>query len=266
MPVAGNSFRHADDMQDKYAGDVGDFGKIILLNRLHELVGQQGRLGINWYRVARPEKTNRDGGFIEYLDEGSRTANLYRKCDPIVYRKLKELVHRNRSICTLEASGVFPKNMVFFSEPLTYGSQPIRERPELRKAWHSKAVRMLSSARIIFLDPDNGIQTANMRETRSRSIKYALNWEIHDYCKHADIVIVYNHRVRTKDTVYNQKFERVLKPIEKSIRLRVLRFRRVSVRDYAFFFKARSAAIVEQLFRELTSQPFDFLFQEYHVN
>lgn len=45
-------------MQDRYAGDVGDFGKFVMLRKLSGLLGPEQTLGINWYRVTNPEPNN----------------------------------------------------------------------------------------------------------------------------------------------------------------------------------------------------------------
>ena len=51
------------DMQDKYAGDVGDFGKFALLRALCD--GRQ--LGICWYRTDSVLETTNDGKHLDYL-------------------------------------------------------------------------------------------------------------------------------------------------------------------------------------------------------
>ena len=58
-------------MQDRYAGDIGDFGKYGLLRAL---CGEDGhgpalRLGVLWYRVLEAEENN-DGRHTAYLHSG----------------------------------------------------------------------------------------------------------------------------------------------------------------------------------------------------
>jgi len=59
-------------MQDRYAGDVGDFGKFGML-RCIENTGL--RVGVNWYLVG-DESHNNDGKHIGYLED-----DKYRGCD-----------------------------------------------------------------------------------------------------------------------------------------------------------------------------------------
>ncbi len=54
-------------MQNRYTGDVGDFGKYGLLRALCSDDGKRKlKLGVNWYLV--PDMGNPgDGGFIDYV-------------------------------------------------------------------------------------------------------------------------------------------------------------------------------------------------------
>ena len=69
-------------MQDKYVGDIGDFGKYSLLNA----VSQGSLLGVAWYKY--PDETNNDGKHIDYLDQGEK----WRRLDPDVFDGLIKIV------------------------------------------------------------------------------------------------------------------------------------------------------------------------------
>ena len=64
-------------MQDRYAGDVGDFGKFALLRAL---CGGRS-LGVCWYRTDAAEEKNNDGRHLDYL-----------YLDPEVFNGLKRFV------------------------------------------------------------------------------------------------------------------------------------------------------------------------------
>ena len=53
-------------MQDRYAGDVGDFGKLALLRAL----APGRRLRVCWYRCSGAGETNDDGRHVDYLESG----------------------------------------------------------------------------------------------------------------------------------------------------------------------------------------------------
>ena len=53
------------NMQNKFFGDIGDFGKYSLLRRIQEKAPKL-RIGINWY-LNEDKNTNNDGRHIDYL-------------------------------------------------------------------------------------------------------------------------------------------------------------------------------------------------------
>ena len=60
-----------ESMQDRYAGDVGDFVKLGLLRAL----SPERRLGVAWYRFP-DEDHNGDGRHISYLEQSDRFGAL----------------------------------------------------------------------------------------------------------------------------------------------------------------------------------------------
>ena len=54
-------------MQDRYAGDVGDFGKLGMLR----IIADSGlKIGVNWYLTYKPEENlKEDGKHIGYLND-----------------------------------------------------------------------------------------------------------------------------------------------------------------------------------------------------
>jgi hypothetical protein len=69
-------------VQDRYAGDLGDFLKFGLLRWLAP-PGRSAspRLGVVWYRTAN-ETHNADGKHIDYLDPVHRSSAYFRELDP----------------------------------------------------------------------------------------------------------------------------------------------------------------------------------------
>jgi len=54
----------------------------------------------------------------------------------------------------------------------------------------------LTSADVVFLDPDNGIETPTAKMTKPDAVKYAFINEIKQYYDQGQSVIIYNHRNR----------------------------------------------------------------------
>lgn len=68
-------------MQDKFVGDVGDFGKYGLLNYVYtqsqeNICKEKICIGINWYKNTK-EKENNDGKFTNYLKDDFNDREKY---------------------------------------------------------------------------------------------------------------------------------------------------------------------------------------------
>ncbi|MGP8245103.1 MAG: hypothetical protein ACLQVN_11370 [Bryobacteraceae bacterium] len=94
-------------MQDRYVGDIGDFGKYALLKAL---AGDGLRLGVHWYLNAN-EEANTDGKFTDYQH--------LRSCDAPLFDALQDLVRGGRrSVGEVERAMILPANTVFYSLPI----------------------------------------------------------------------------------------------------------------------------------------------------
>lgn len=180
-------------MQDRYAGDVGDFGKFSFLRYL--IGNSQNRNGVIWY-LFPDESHNDDGGHINYL-----TNPGFRDCDNDLCEKLSAIVHGNRSVAALEKAGLLPTNTVYFSGRLDfhlkYPSQSQKhkqEREAKRKQWLERAVLRVSKCNVIFLDPDNGLQISSCSKlSQVKSGKFVYYSEISELAKDKDATVIYHH-------------------------------------------------------------------------
>lgn len=185
-------------MQDRYAGDVGDFSKFLLLKSLLE--GHDHKLGVVWYR--RPNEIhNNDGGHVEYLQDPR-----FKDCDPDLLSKLSRVVHSTRrSIKLLQASAILPENTTYYPNiidfDVKYGSQSQRDKTARQRArleWCAEANKALLNSNVLFLDPDNGLEVASCSEYgRMRSGKYAYYEEVSRFLRDRDICVVYQHMNHT---------------------------------------------------------------------
>ena len=133
-------------MQDNYVGDIGDYGKYGLLRTV---CSEGVCLAVNWYKV-EPKKVSKqdDGKYTNYL----KNPEKYRKYDPALFDSLYKIlfVDGDRSIQRIEKEQLFFAKC--FSDEVTGD----------RLSWHKKALQKTSGAEIVFLDPDNGLETFNM--------------------------------------------------------------------------------------------------------
>jgi hypothetical protein len=220
-------------MQDKYTGDIGDFGKYILLNELSKLSGGSIKLGVNWFYVNKPEKNSGDGRHIEYLNSQYPKNKFFRDCNPQLYDKLQNIVKNNkRSISEIEKGHILPINTNFYSVPLPYSSGTRIHRCKDREEWFINSFSIFKTTDIIFLDPDNGLQTLNLQKSQAKAVKYTFIDEILKYYDAGKSVVIYQHRDRSPKEKYNAMFKLLSAAVGCDIQ--VLRFKRVSVRDYIF--------------------------------
>ena len=178
-------------MQDRYTGDIGDFGKLGLLRRL-QAAGLS--VGVNWYRVPN-ETHNDDGKHIRYLEQGQ-----YRECDEQLWYELRKIVvSGERTVYRLQNDSVL--QAVFFSDLLDNREKRKQEREMIRQKWHEAALSKLKKSDIVFLDPDNGLIVPSAVNT-GKANKYVMPEEIADYYGQGSSVIYYQHKARRQDSFY----------------------------------------------------------------
>jgi hypothetical protein len=173
-------------MQDRYAGDTGDFSKFFLLKKL---VPDSMRLALNWYRVHLPEKNN-DGKHNSYLKEDHKYAAFFESADGELYHKLRQAIIPTRSVEGLERQQLLPVGTLYHSPLLTHHD---------RIEWFRESCRLFESADFICCDPDNGFEVKSTKQTHLRSVKYIFFDEVKAYLSAGKSVLVYQHINRTSD-------------------------------------------------------------------
>ena len=178
-------------MQNRYTGDIGDFGKLGLLRQLNR-TGLS--IGVNWYLI--PDEThNGDGRHISYLKNGS-----FRACDEQLWSALGEIVDSGkREVSALERPDIL--QATFYSKALDFTDAGKSERQTLRLEWHSRALQQLQNCDIVFVDPDNGLMVPSADGT-PKSNKFVLPFELAEYYRAGASVIYYQHKARRPDEFY----------------------------------------------------------------
>lgn len=191
-------------MQDRYAGDVGDFGKFSLLNYLFN--EEAYRIGVVWYLVP-DENHNNDGGHIDYLQEQE-----FLDCDNELCAKLKRVVKgktrsavklkKKRSVAALQEAEVLPEGTVYFPERLNFYQMPPHGNPQEvrnnrvqhREQWLDNALQHIAGCNVAFLDPDNGMEVPSCPNMgRLRAGKYAFYDELAQFVEATDVTVIYQH-------------------------------------------------------------------------
>jgi len=209
-------------MQDRYAGDIGDFGKIGLLKALHN---QGLSVGVNWYCVDPMDIEKKANGTYKQVDGKYLIPEKLKVCDFSLAEQLTKIAKSNhRSIKSLERGDFIP-DAKYYSETITVTG---------RVEWHKRALDKLKGLDIVFMDPDNGMLVKSVGKRSAKSIKYMFYEEVADYIGQKQSVLIYNHRSRKKEDVYFHELCEKLKGITGVPESRILKitFPRCSVRDY----------------------------------
>jgi hypothetical protein len=138
-----------------------------------------------------------------------------------------------------------------------------KERELERINWFKDSLNYLENADIIFVDPDNGIECASTKKTKANAVKYVFKDEIKDYYQKGKSVIIYNHRNRKPPVDYNNKILELQNLFQDEFFMRVLRFNKISVRDYIFLIQPSHENIINSTIDSLQKEPYSFMFEEY---
>jgi len=163
-------------MQNRYAGDVGEFGKHGLLRRL---CGEPPllSLGVVWYLVS-DEPYNQRGRHTRYLARDRE--RRFRACDPELYDALRGVVSNRREVAAVERSGVL-RDAAFFSKLVDTGN---------REAWLREALDAVAGRELVLLDPDIGLEVKATRLDSPHGGKFCGYQEVREFfCAGASVVL-----------------------------------------------------------------------------
>ena len=208
-------------MQDRYAGDVGDYGKIGLLKCLQS---HGFTIGVNWYRVPVLEAEKKADGTFKHNDGRHLIPEKIRECDPELAEKLTKIANGKRTVAALQKAASIP-NAVYYDDYLTV---------DRRSEWFDRAMKLFKGVNLVFMDPDNGLLVKSVGKGSARSVKYALYEEVKEIIDSGKSVLVYNHRSRKPEKEYFEDIERKLAEIVDIDRntIQEITFSKGTTRDY----------------------------------
>lgn len=243
-------------MQNRYVGDVGDFGKYALLRALS--TEARLRLGVVWC-LFPDERHNGDGRHTAYLDRRD-----FQVLDPDLHNRLHAIVSEGRrSVSAIAADGILPGHTVFFTEPTVLNQQRPAEREVYRARWLDKALKATASCTGVFFDPDNGLEARSVPLRGSKAGKYVFWHELDSFWRRGQSLIVYHHTNRTAPVEaqaqqLREKFEAHCPSAEL---LRCLVFRRGSCRLFWIVAPAHQAPAVSRAVDALLASHLGKLFE-----
>ena len=260
-------------MQDRYTGDVGDFGKYGLLRRLCGLRdgdAEQLNLGVVWYRpplsIVADDPAD-DGKHTNYLSTGPE--GLYWPCDPTLYDALREIVECNsRCIEAVERAALLGPDTVFHRERVPGPVQGARGEARIvkRRIWTEGALRVTEGCDVVFLDPDNGLEPKAVPITRKMAPKYAYLEEVGKWLERCQSVVIYHHLSRngTHPEQIAGWLERLRGEFSSHDSF-ALRFRRGTSRAFFVLAAERHTPILRQRADELLASPWLEHFEDHEA-
>ena len=185
-------------MQNRYVGDIGDFGKYGLLRALIGFqVGSASEprlpLGAVWY-LYPDEVDSFDGKFTGFLRPTAANDNRFRACDPLLYDTLRCLVKAgHRTVASVRHGDIFPDNTAYYEPSLSYADAPTRAtRESRRQTWAQEALAATAAAGLVFLDPDNGL-SATMNRFHKKGPKFVFMEDLIPYVHRGQSLVIYHH-------------------------------------------------------------------------
>jgi hypothetical protein len=172
-------------MQNRYVGDIGDFVKLGILRAL----GSAGRLGVAWW-LHPDEGHNADGRHTTYLGR-----EAWRRLDPPLFDALKAIVEaEQRNVAALQGADLLP-GALYAIEPIpTEG--PALARRRAREAWFEGLTSQLATCDLVFVDPDNGLETSRFSPAARRCAKCVSLAELIALATPGRTLLVYHHQTR----------------------------------------------------------------------
>lgn len=179
-------------MQNRYTGDIGDFGKFLLLKHLFPL----HRIATIWYLY--PDETHNTDG--RHTVEESNI-NLFRACskiDPEMSAKFHTIHTQGfRHVNMFETLNILENGGYFTQEILG-------KKEAYRDEWLKQASEFIVKEKydVVCLDPDNGIEPSSMSKLSAiKKGKYATFEEIDHFfsLKGVQHVVIYQHFNRMKN-------------------------------------------------------------------
>ena len=187
-------------MQNRYVGDVGDFGKYGLLRFLSGHSVEDGlqplALGVAWY--LHPDTCgNADGKFTGYL-QPTEANEQYRACDRDLWTRLGCLIDTGAR-CThcVQSARILPEDTAYHTALCQYWPglpKPLREA--VREHWLKNALSATKGAELVLLDPDNGIAD-EAKKYLAAGPRYTYPSDIRRFWDSGKSLVIYHHLGRS---------------------------------------------------------------------
>ena len=258
-------------MQNQYVGDIGDFGKYGLLRHLTGMREDPKpidplRLGVVWYLFPdEPPKDpnkpdNRDGSLTGYLCDRRDNHEKFRNCDTDLYDALHKIVMEEKihNIAKVQESEILTGNPLYYHQFLPDPREHTRDAlKSAREGWLEDALKTTADAKLIFVDPDNGISPKRTRPWHKKGPKYVFMDDLNRFYKRGQSLVIYHHMGRqgTAEEQINRHAEGLRERLGLFSLPWTLRYRRGTTRFYFIVHHERHRAVLEKRLASFADSP-----------
>lgn len=239
-------------MQNRYAGDIGDYSKFILIKRLFK----NQSIGLVWFLYPN-ETHNSDGLHINYQN--------YKLSDKELTSILQNIgISKQRSVYKMQKklTKYFNDQKIKYFDEFIENNFHYTQREKLRKRWIEKAIKCIKNCNVVFLDPDNGIEVKSIKKTNKKSGKYVFFDEIEKFLKACEILVIYQHFPRIKHDIFiKNMFKTIRQKINGNYQIYALKFKPVSPRVYFILVKKEARNIFENNLKTFLNSHFSSEFE-----
>jgi len=246
-------------MQNRYAGDIGDYGKFGLLRWMYGRHDGDRILAttVLWY-LTPDESHNQDGKHINYLEGQEHAA--FQDADPALFQAMQDVVNDpgGRRVATYPGTGLMPPGTRWHDTPLDFVPRRPAHNEAHRRQWFETALQCCAGAELVICDPDNGMQIKSTNPFRSkRGNKYVAIEELRQVGQlhPRPTIIVYQHRSRTQIVAQVDNGLRMLRQAGLTDVVTVL-FRRYQSRLYHIALAGRDAGLVRDRIQAMCDSRF----------
>lgn len=233
-------------MQNRYVGDVGDFGKYGLLRALCQPIKDDRAklsLGVIWYLVDGEEENN-DGKHIKYLKDTS-----FGDCDQKLFDTLSQLVHNGqRDVKNIQNNGILPRGTVYYDKIL-------KSDRGYRENWVKEAFEETAGCDVIFVDPDNGLEVPSVKPHYKHGPKYVFFDELLGYLDRDQSLVIYQHLSRNGNakSQVKQRVSQIKKHLNCCAGITSLRFHRGTARVFFIIPSKKHKRIISERVDQFSS-------------
>jgi len=227
-------------LQNRYTGDIGDFGKFLLLKHLFP----EQSIATIWYLY--PDETHNNDGSHRVT---KTNPTLYHHCHAIdpQMAEVFNTIHEEgiRHVDRFEELGVL-KNGHYFTQSI------LGEREGYRKQWLENAVEFIQANRcsVVCLDPDNGIEPQSFSKLSPiKQGKYGTYTEIETFftleCVSHLVIYQHFHRQQSHEAQMREAKSKFEKLYEGRGEVTIIRHNPVQARFYIVL--SRPTEILESI-------------------